>query len=168
MKHFIHFKTSLLISAIFFLCSFDRYDRRENISQNAVLETGEISLKNMDHDILGYVNMHRKSMGLRPLQLSYVECRVATKHSFNMASGKTPFGHQDLKKRMDLIASQVGYISETGENVAFGQMDAREVVDGWLKSPGHRKNIEGDFTLTGIGIAKDRKGMIYYTQIFTK
>jgi hypothetical protein len=34
-----------------------------------------------------------------------------------------------------------------------GPMGAREVVDGWLHSPGHRRNIEGDFRLTGIGLA---------------
>jgi hypothetical protein len=35
-----------------------------------------------------------------------------------------------------------------------GPMGAREVVDGWLHSPGHRRNIEGDFRLTGIGLAE--------------
>jgi uncharacterized protein YkwD len=47
-------------------------------------------------------------------------------------------------------------------------MSAKEVVEGWLNSPGHKRNIEGDFTLTGIGVAKNNKGIIYYTQIFTK
>jgi uncharacterized protein YkwD len=47
-------------------------------------------------------------------------------------------------------------------------MSAREVVDGWLKSPGHKRNIEGDFTLTGIGIASDKQGNIYFTQIFSR
>jgi uncharacterized protein YkwD len=47
-------------------------------------------------------------------------------------------------------------------------MGAREVVDGWLNSPGHRRNIEGDFRLTGIGIAKRSDGMVYFTQIFIR
>ncbi len=47
-------------------------------------------------------------------------------------------------------------------------MDAREVVDGWLHSPGHRRNIMGDFRLTGIGVAEAANGMIYFTQIFVK
>jgi uncharacterized protein YkwD len=55
-----------------------------------------------------------------------------------------------------------------GENVASGQMTAKEAVEGWLQSPGHKRNIEGNFTLTGIGWAKDKRGMIYFTQIFTK
>jgi uncharacterized protein YkwD len=122
----------------------------------------------MEEDVLKYVNMHRQKLGLNPLKANDVESSVASRHSYNMATGKLPFGHKDLQKRMNLISKQIGYISATGENVASGQMNAREVVDGWLKSPGHRRNIEGDFTLTGIGVAKDKKGVIYFTQIFTK
>jgi len=47
-------------------------------------------------------------------------------------------------------------------------MTAREVVDGWLHSPGHKRNIEGDFIFTGIGHARDKKGDIYFTQIFSR
>jgi uncharacterized protein YkwD len=52
--------------------------------------------------------------------------------------------------------------------ISSGPMGAREVVDGWLRSPGHRRNIEGDFRLTGIGVATARNGMVYFTQIFIK
>ncbi|MBS1917204.1 MAG: CAP domain-containing protein [Bacteroidetes bacterium] len=123
---------------------------------------------NMEKDILYYVNLHRKSVGLHPLQLNNIESSIAARHSYNMATGKTSFGHVGLRKRMNDISKQLGRITATGENVAYGQMSAKEVVEGWLNSPGHRRNIEGNFTLTGIGIARDKKGAIYYTQIFTK
>ena len=45
---------------------------------------------------------------------------------------------------------------------------ARLVVEGWIASAGHRQNIEGDFTLTGIGAAAGRDGTRYFTQIFVK
>lgn len=123
----------------------------------------------MEDDILHFVNQHRKSIGLRPLELNTIESAVAEKHSRNMASGKTAFGHDGLTSRAKDIRKKLGQpITAVGENVASGWMSAKEVVDGWLNSSGHRRNIEGDFTLTGIGLAKDRKGMTYYTQIFTK
>jgi uncharacterized protein YkwD len=162
------YKPAFFAFLLFILFSFTIQREEKTLSADPTAESGEISLKNLDQEILVFVNLHRKSIGLKPLLMSNAESRVAANHSYNMANGKVPFGHKDLKKRMELIASQVGYISATGENVAFGQMGAREVVDGWLHSPGHRRNIEGDFTLTGIGIAKDQKGMIYYTQIFTR
>jgi len=39
-------------------------------------------------------------------------------------------------------------------------------VDGWLGSPHHRENIEGNFDRTGVGVARARDGTWYYTQIF--
>ena len=85
-----------------------------------------------------------------------------------MLTHKTPFGHEGFNERIDLIRKHLGPLHVVAENVAEGPMSAREVVDGWLHSPGHRRNIEGDFRLTGIGVATARNGMIYFTQIFTK
>ena len=45
---------------------------------------------------------------------------------------------------------------------------AKIVVDGWIKSPGHRQNIVGRYNLTGIGIVRDRAGKLYYTQLFVR
>jgi uncharacterized protein YkwD len=122
----------------------------------------------MEKEILHFVNVDRKSNGLKPLELNSFESLVALEHSRNMASGKTPFGHKGMEARVKKINKELGPISSAGENVAVGQMDASEVVQGWLNSPGHKRNIEGDFTLTGIGYAIDKKGEIYFTEIFTK
>lgn len=124
--------------------------------------------KTIEEDILFYVNKDRKSKGLTPLRLNDVESGFAAEHSRNMASGKVPFGHQGLTTRAKKIRKKLGGITAVGENVASGQMTAKEAVEGWLNSPGHKRNIEGDFTMTGIGWAKDKRGMIYFTQIFTK
>src|SRR5215471_19191792 len=118
----------------------------------------------MEKEILHYVNADRKSNGLKPLELNSFESSVALEHSKNMASGKTPFGHKGMEARIKKINKELGPISSAGENVAVGQMNASEVVQGWLNSPGHKRNIEGDFTLTGIGYAKDKKGEIYFTE----
>ena len=40
-----------------------------------------------------------------------------------------------------------------GENLATGQRAAREVVEQWMRSPGHRANILGNFEDAGIAIA---------------
>lgn len=122
----------------------------------------------MEDEILRLVNAHRRSIRLAPLRMNAFESGVAARHSRDMATGRTPFGHEGFKDRMNTIRKKIGGIHVTAENVASGQMSAREVVDGWLHSPGHRRNIEGNFTLTGIGLARDRRGMIYFTQVFTR
>ena len=122
----------------------------------------------MESEILRLVNGHRHSMGLTPVQMNTLESTVARLHSQNMASGKIPFGHSGFNERAAYLNKKMGPITLVAENVASGQMSAREVVDGWLHSPGHRRNIEGNFKLTGIGLARGSNGMIYYTQIFTR
>lgn len=119
-------------------------------------------------EILKFVNAHRRSIGLPALRGNSFISSVALQHSRDMLSGKTPFGHEGFHDRMLEIRGHLGTLHVAAENVASGPMSAREVVDGWLHSPGHRRNIEGDFRLTGIGLATAGNGMIYFTQIFVK
>ena len=131
-------------------------------------KTHSTSTSNFENEIFVYINLHRKSVGLKPLELSNIESSAAAQHSHNMASGKIPFGHAGFQKRIKMIAGQEGNITASAENIAYGIMSAKEVVNVWLQSPEHKKNIEGDFTFTGIGVAKGKKGTIYYTEIFTR
>lgn len=83
-----------------------------------------------------------------------------------MATGKTAFSHDGFEQRIAAIKNTTGWITASAENVAYGKLSAKEVVKGWLNSPGHKKNIEGNYQYTGIGIYQDRKGITYFTQIF--
>ena len=122
----------------------------------------------MSADILRLVNQHRRSIGRPPLQAISFISSVALGHSRDMLSGRTPFGHEGFRDRINIISKKLGPVEVAAENVASGPMSAREVVDGWLHSSGHRHNIEGDFRYTGIGLAFGRDGNIFFTQIFTK
>lgn len=118
--------------------------------------------------ILVFVNEYRRTKGLPALQPNSYISSVALGHSKDMLTGKSPFGHDGFRQRIDLISHRLGHLHVAAENVASGPMGAREVVDGWLHSPGHRRNIEGDFRLTGIGVAEAANGMVYFTQIFVE
>ncbi len=118
-------------------------------------------------DILFYVNEYRASKGLQPLEMNAEMSLQAEKHSAEMASGKVSFGHDGFEDRVKLIARKLGNIRSSAENVAYGNLSPKEVVNIWLKSPGHRKNIEGKYTLTGIGIATGKDNVIFFTQIFS-
>jgi uncharacterized protein YkwD len=57
-----------------------------------------------------------------------------------------------------------GYPDYGGENIAWGQRSAAEVVTDWMNSPDHRRNIlDCEFTTVGVGL--DPRGM-YWTQDF--
>jgi uncharacterized protein YkwD len=116
------------------------------------------------------INEYRTAQGLKPLELNASFSKVAADHSRDMSKGKVDFGHKGFEQRAKIIQQKIK-LRSIAENVGvnMGQADPeKEVVESWLKSPGHLKNIKGDFELTGIGVAKSKKGMCYFTQIFVK
>lgn len=119
-------------------------------------------------DILENVNQYRHTKGLKPLVMNNVISAEARKHSEDMANDRMAFGHDGFDARIQRISSQLGAARQSAENVALGDLSAQQVVSNWINSPGHRQNIEGNFTLTGIGVAKNKKGVTYFTQIFIR
>ncbi|MBN1989899.1 MAG: CAP domain-containing protein [Bacteroidales bacterium] len=118
-------------------------------------------------EIVVLVNRHRTKLGLDTLTHEPFVSEVSKEHSKNMAKGKVGFSHDGFENRAKRIIKEFGG-SGFAENIAFGQPTAQQVTEGWLKSPGHKANIEGDFTHIGVGLYADKKGTIYYTQIFVK
>ncbi len=116
------------------------------------------------------INQYRQSKNLPPLTLNATISQQARLHSQAMATGQVPFSHNGFDDRISAIAQSISY-SRAAENVAYNQGysdPTTQAVQGWLQSPGHRQNIEGEFDLTGIGISKNSKGEYYFTQIFIK
>jgi uncharacterized protein YkwD len=94
---------------------------------------------------------------------------AALLHSRDMAA-RNYFDHADAKGAMVTErATRAGYRWRViGENIAAGQGSARQVVAGWLASPGHCANIMSrDFTEMGAAYAiQPRSAMeIYWTQV---
>ncbi|OQP66083.1 hypothetical protein A3860_15010 [Niastella vici] len=112
------------------------------------------------------MNEYRRKKRLPALAMNAVITAEAQKHSENMASNRTDFGHSGFKTRMKRIIPQINGNGSMSENVAYGNMTARQVVEEWLESSMHRENIVGPYNVTGIGIAADRRGALYFTQIF--
>ena len=83
-----------------------------------------------------------------------------------MASHAVPFGHTGFNRRIAHLYHAIDNANAGAENVAYNYKTAKIVVDGWIHSPGHRKNIVGRYNLTGIGIVRDKAGKLYYTQLF--
>ncbi len=116
------------------------------------------------------VNDYRATQGKPPLRLDSRISNQARSHSQDMASGASTFDHQGFDQRVQAIAKVIPYRA-AAENVAYNQGYAEPVtqaVQGWLKSTGHRQNIEGQYDLTGIGVANNGKGEYYFTQIFIR
>ncbi len=124
-------------------------------------------LKQMEEDVLTGINTYRATLQLSPLTMNSFIRTECKNHSEDMADGTVPFGHDGFFDRSDDIKAELGS-GNVAENVAVGSNSAEAVINSWLNSSAHKANIEGDFDLTGVGIAKNSDGLLYFTQIFYK
>lgn len=84
-----------------------------------------------------------------------------------MGKHNVPFSHQGFNERVQRFPFH--YLQGAGENVAMSWNlgdPAKVAVDGWVKSPGHRKNLLGNFRYMGIGVYQNQEGRYYLTQMF--
>lgn len=114
--------------------------------------------------VVALVNRARGRAGCDALSVDPRLTAAAQGHSADMAANDY-FEHDgpDGSTFADRIQDQ-GYPSPGGENIAWGQQSAQEVVTDWLNSPSHRANIEDcSYTTTGVGLAGTAR---YWTQDF--
>jgi len=124
----------------------------------------------LEQSVHQQINQYRQSRNLPALKLDARISEQARIHSQQMASSRVPFSHQGFEGRVKAIAKSISY-RRAAENVAYNQgysQPDQQAVEGWIKSSGHRQNMEGNFDLTGIGVAKNAIGEYYFTQIFIK
>ena len=69
--------------------------------------------------------------------------------------------------RKNFLVNEIG-ANKVSENVAFAYTSAESVVRAWIKSDGHRQNIEGDFTEFEVSAEQNEEGKWYFTNIFIK
>jgi uncharacterized protein YkwD len=123
----------------------------------------------IEKEILSIINLYRAENNCSELEMNEFLWHEARNHSEKMASGEIPFSHDGFYDRSNKIIAEFSLVKSVGENIAFGQKNAQTIVDSWLSSKmGHKENIEGDFNLTGIGIAVNESNSYYCTQIFVK
>ena len=123
------------------------------------------SIDAMETEVFNLVNEYRTNNSLGTLTRSSVIDHEAKTHSENMADGTVPYGHDGLTTRILTIINAIGG-TDASENVGVGQTTAEEIVNDWVASPAHKSNLEGNYTHTGVGIAKNSNGVYYFTQIY--
>lgn len=115
-------------------------------------------------EILRLVNEYRATKGLDALSKNGTAEQLAIDHTRYMIS-KANINHDNFDAKFETLKEKEN-ATGIAENVANFYPDAQSVVTGWINSEGHRKNIEGNYTYTGIAAIKDAEGRYYYTQLF--
>lgn len=113
-------------------------------------------------------NAYRRSSGKSTLARHAGLEEMARQHAEAMARSGN-LSHGGGGNRNDLARSRYGMIM-TAENVmrwhtkVGGGVPAMLRV--WTESSGHRRNLLGEWAVTGIGLAQDELGNIWVMQIF--
>ena len=121
-------------------------------------------------------NYARKRAGLGELEMRLDLMDAARAHAADMAD-RGYFSHFSPEgsgpgDRADRMGIRFAALAENLARVRHSTDPAAMAVHGWLKSPGHRRNLldEGaaGYRFTGIGVARGGDGSIYLAQVFLK
>lgn len=127
-------------------------------------------IKAQENEVIRLVNAERAKNGLPALKANWELSRVARYKSQDMID-KNYFAHQSptYGSPFDMMESFGIRFSAAGENIAKGQRTPAEVMNAWMNSPGHKSNIlSRSYTEIGVGLARNKNGVCYWTQMFIK
>jgi uncharacterized protein YkwD len=179
--HPVHLKyglATMLLIAVAFAAS-SSFVEAKSVSQKEnkreLLKPAEIA--QMESRVLHLTNVERVRKGLKELKSSQALVYVAREQTKHMCGSQIlthesdtfPEGWRKLIERMKIVNVKSG-----GENVALRTVQsdlddwAGKIVQGWMKSPPHKKNIlEPSFRYIGIAVEPCEKKIAYVTQMFS-
>ena len=146
---------------------FNNYGNSSSFKSNDKFSTvkDEIGKK-----CLELTNQFRAKNKLAPLKWDDSIWKISLTHSKNMGDGKVPFGHKGFNERIKQFPF---HFSLACENVFMCQgyseySIAENAVNGWINSPGHRKNLLSNTNFCAIATYRTSSGAYYLTQMFAR
>ncbi|MGN7381015.1 uncharacterized protein, YkwD family [Chlamydia abortus] len=116
-------------------------------------DQGQSDISQYAKEVAELVNQERAKAGLKPLQLDSALSAMALDKAKDMYHNNY-FDHNSptYGSPFDMMDTYGIKYSYAGENIAKGQRTPEEVMNAWMNSPGHKKNIMSP-NFTKIGVA---------------
>jgi uncharacterized protein YkwD len=179
--------------ALLLLCGAVQFAAADEKSTVPVFDTAALEKK-----IHQGVNQERKKCSLPPFAWDDRLAKVARAHSKDMATRdylnhNNPEGEEPMDRvrkngfveardfvmvaenifKIDTVREIRTYTGAAGTNreIIYNPPESvvRQCVSGWMKSPGHRKNLlNGQLEAEGIGVVVSDKGEIFITEVMLK
>jgi uncharacterized protein YkwD len=131
--------------------------------------SGQKAMPELEAEVFAMTNNERAKAGCPKLREDYALHVAAQNHSRDMAAyGYLSHTNQN-DEGADIRMERAGYPIEYGwaENIAAGPTTANAVMEMWMSSEAHRKNILNcKFRALGVGVAQATDGMLFWTQTF--
>lgn len=131
------------------------------------LNPAQLRARAVAAQVIRLTNTERKEAGCPALSLDGQLITASLRQSNYMARTRL-FSHvwRDGSTFVDRT-EDAGYEQPAGENIAWGYRSAPDVVEAWMSSSGHRRNILNCKARSmGAGVAFAADGTPYYTQVF--
>ncbi|WP_227521498.1 MULTISPECIES: CAP domain-containing protein [Bacillus] len=132
---------------------------------NAEQRASQEGISETEMRVIELTNAERRKAGLSDLKADKEISNVARQKSADMQQNNY-FSHTSptYGSPFDMMRDFGISYNTAGENIAMGQRTPEEVVQAWMNSEGHRKNIlSPNFTHIGVGYVENGH---YWTQMF--
>ena len=131
-------------------------------SQSSGQNSTQLSEEQFEDQVIELVNQERAKRGISPLKKDDEMMDTA---DVRAAELEVLFSHD----RPDGSDSDTAYpdgVGYRGENIAMGQRTPAQVMNSWMNSPGHKRNIlDPNYTVIGVGYSK-KNGTPHWVQNF--
>lgn len=159
------FRALLPLAIVFTMVSCSSEDS-ETTTTSSKLVT-EYNYNDTELRLVQLINDYRQSIGLNPLEVINHISYKSEGHNEYMIE-KQAVSHDYFQERSANLIQVLG-AEKVAENVAYNYNTPESAFAAWKNSPGHRANIEGDFTHFGISVTIDSEtGRKFYTNMFIK
>ncbi|WP_204251786.1 CAP domain-containing protein [Flavobacterium tistrianum] len=162
-------RTMLFIAILFAMnaCSADSAEASLDTATPTETLVANYTYNDTEIETMRLINEYRMSIGLNSLErVNHISFKCEEHNKYMIANNVVD--HNDFVARSSNMTSVLG-AKKVGENVAYNYKTPEAALKAWLDSPGHKENIEGDFTHFGLSVTTDpATGKKYYTNIFVK
>lgn len=132
--------------------------------ENPTVDWGDFA--EMKQEIVKRINAERARIGLHELKVSPKVMQAA---QIRADECTTLFSHtRPNGKSFNTVFKDVNLASSGGEIIGEGFSTAQSVVNAWIASPGHYKDmVDSRYNCIGVGISIGEDGKYYYSTLFT-
>ncbi|WP_344078230.1 CAP domain-containing protein [Luedemannella helvata] len=123
----------------------------------------------LEDRVFALTNQARAREGCGALRRDGKLVKAARAHSTDMARNRFLEHTGSDRSSPGTRIERAGYSAGSGwaENIAYGYATPEAVMDGWMNSSGHRRNILNcGLKALGVGVARAANGSLYWTQDF--
>ena len=128
---------------------------------SSVPSSNEFDIDEFRDEVIRLTNIEREKAGLEALVEDSTAMEYAQIRAEELAVSYSHTRPNNQNKSMNGL--------EFIENIAYGQKSAKEVVNDWMNSPGHKATLLSDYSSYGsrFGVGcYEKNGTIYWTQEF--